>query len=181
MLESKRILSSLLGSRKIRSSLYWKNTCEKNVYFWKTILMTFFTCHKLFTYIKLHYETDNLTFFQFRSKQLQETGWIPQHIVARDECENILGVIPLYLKRFSNCYTVHMTCLYRILYTSPSSCNLISAVLFFFVLDLQPFIWWVCFWSFLGGRLLQIWFEILPKVTMLCTVHSSDRSENFNP
>lgn len=32
---------------------------------------------------------------------VKETGWIPQHIVARDECENILGVIPLYLKSHS--------------------------------------------------------------------------------
>lgn len=30
----------------------------------------------------------------------QETGWQPQHIVARDEHNNILGVVPLYLKRF---------------------------------------------------------------------------------
>lgn len=30
----------------------------------------------------------------------QETGWIPQHIVAKDEHDNILGVVPLYLKRF---------------------------------------------------------------------------------
>lgn len=31
----------------------------------------------------------------------QETGWIPRHIIAKDESESILGVVPLYLKRFS--------------------------------------------------------------------------------
>ncbi|KAL3814554.1 hypothetical protein ACJIZ3_015822 [Penstemon smallii] len=31
----------------------------------------------------------------------KETGWVPQHIVARDECNNVLGVIPLYLKSHS--------------------------------------------------------------------------------
>lgn len=30
----------------------------------------------------------------------QETGWIPQHMIARDEHKDILGVVPLYLKRF---------------------------------------------------------------------------------
>jgi uncharacterized protein len=30
---------------------------------------------------------------------MQETGWTPQHIVARDENGNVLGVVPLYLKR----------------------------------------------------------------------------------
>ncbi|KAK3037749.1 hypothetical protein RJ639_031120 [Escallonia herrerae] len=37
---------------------------------------------------------------------VKETGWIPRHIIARDECENILGVVPLYLKRFDICYAV---------------------------------------------------------------------------
>ncbi|KAJ3675494.1 hypothetical protein LUZ60_004536 [Juncus effusus] len=32
---------------------------------------------------------------------VKETGWIPQHIVARDQNENILGVVPLYLKSHS--------------------------------------------------------------------------------
>lgn len=31
----------------------------------------------------------------------QETGWLPQHVVAQDENKNILGVVPLYLKRFN--------------------------------------------------------------------------------
>ncbi|KAJ3696755.1 hypothetical protein LUZ61_000460 [Rhynchospora tenuis] len=31
----------------------------------------------------------------------KETGWIPQHIVARDENGSILGVVPLYLKSHS--------------------------------------------------------------------------------
>lgn len=30
----------------------------------------------------------------------QETGWVPQHIVARDDYDKVLGVVPLYLKRF---------------------------------------------------------------------------------
>lgn len=32
--------------------------------------------------------------------ELQEKGWSPQHLVARDESGGILGVVPLYLKRF---------------------------------------------------------------------------------
>lgn len=32
---------------------------------------------------------------------VKETGWQPQHIVARDEHNNILGVVPLYLKSHS--------------------------------------------------------------------------------
>ncbi|KAI5658155.1 hypothetical protein M9H77_26948 [Catharanthus roseus] len=32
---------------------------------------------------------------------VKETGWIPQHIVAKDEHDNILGVVPLYLKSHS--------------------------------------------------------------------------------
>ncbi|XP_057977601.1 uncharacterized protein LOC131164440 isoform X2 [Malania oleifera] len=32
---------------------------------------------------------------------VKETGWMPQHIIARDECQNILGVVPLYLKSHS--------------------------------------------------------------------------------
>ncbi|XP_078172576.1 acyl-CoA [Carex rostrata] len=31
----------------------------------------------------------------------KETGWVPQHIVARDEKGNVLGVVPLYLKSHS--------------------------------------------------------------------------------
>ncbi|XP_075511107.1 uncharacterized protein LOC142546981 [Primulina tabacum] len=31
---------------------------------------------------------------------VKETGWVPQHIIARNDRNNILGVIPLYLKRF---------------------------------------------------------------------------------
>ncbi|KAK9286561.1 hypothetical protein L1049_014960 [Liquidambar formosana] len=32
---------------------------------------------------------------------VKKTGWIPRHIVAQDECESILGVVPLYLKSHS--------------------------------------------------------------------------------
>ncbi|KAD3067398.1 hypothetical protein R6Q59_018536 [Mikania micrantha] len=32
---------------------------------------------------------------------VKETGWLPRHIVARDEDNSILGVIPLYLKSHS--------------------------------------------------------------------------------
>ncbi|XVF86153.1 hypothetical protein PTKIN_Ptkin18bG0017300 [Pterospermum kingtungense] len=32
---------------------------------------------------------------------VKETGWMPSHIVAKDESENILGVVPLYLKSHS--------------------------------------------------------------------------------
>lgn len=29
----------------------------------------------------------------------KEEGWLPQHLVARDASNEILGVVPLYLKR----------------------------------------------------------------------------------
>jgi predicted N-acyltransferase len=32
---------------------------------------------------------------------------MPRHIIAKDDSENILGVVPLYLKRFSTCYVAH--------------------------------------------------------------------------
>ncbi|KAK9928856.1 hypothetical protein M0R45_025975 [Rubus argutus] len=32
---------------------------------------------------------------------VKETGWIPSHIIAKDENENTLGVVPLYLKSHS--------------------------------------------------------------------------------
>ncbi|CAH2070356.1 unnamed protein product [Thlaspi arvense] len=32
---------------------------------------------------------------------IRETGWLPLHIVAKDESENVLGVSPLYLKSHS--------------------------------------------------------------------------------
>ncbi|KAH6814825.1 acyl-CoA [Perilla frutescens var. frutescens] len=32
---------------------------------------------------------------------VKETGWVPQHIVAQDDSDNVLGVIPLYLKSHS--------------------------------------------------------------------------------
>lgn len=38
----------------------------------------------------------------------QETGWMPRHIVAKDESENILGVVPLYLKRFIIYHSVQL-------------------------------------------------------------------------
>ncbi|XP_021891626.1 uncharacterized protein LOC110809945 isoform X3 [Carica papaya] len=33
---------------------------------------------------------------------VKETGWMPSHVVARDESKNVLGVVPLYLKSHSN-------------------------------------------------------------------------------
>ncbi|KZV47391.1 hypothetical protein F511_07805 [Dorcoceras hygrometricum] len=33
---------------------------------------------------------------------VKETGWVPQHIIAKDHSNNILGVIPLYLKSHSS-------------------------------------------------------------------------------
>lgn len=38
----------------------------------------------------------------------QETGWVPQHVIARDDSNNVLGVIPLYLKRFAYFQTVFL-------------------------------------------------------------------------
>lgn len=56
---------------------------------------------------------------------LQETGWMPRHIVAKDESENILCVVPLYLKRFSiysslflNLFTVDSRFVYYIFYAT---------------------------------------------------------------
>lgn len=36
----------------------------------------------------------------------QETGWSPRHIVAVDETGNVVGVVPLYLKRSTICSVV---------------------------------------------------------------------------
>ncbi|XP_058090038.1 uncharacterized protein LOC131236697 [Magnolia sinica] len=32
---------------------------------------------------------------------VKETGWVPRHLIAQDEYENIVGVVPLYLKSHS--------------------------------------------------------------------------------
>ncbi|KAL5555075.1 hypothetical protein UlMin_037311 [Ulmus minor] len=32
---------------------------------------------------------------------VKETGWMPRHIIAKDESDNVLGVVPLYLKSHS--------------------------------------------------------------------------------
>ncbi|KAI4367056.1 hypothetical protein MLD38_022837 [Melastoma candidum] len=32
---------------------------------------------------------------------VKETGWVPRHIVAKDEADNVIGVVPLYLKSHS--------------------------------------------------------------------------------
>ncbi|KAL4655039.1 uncharacterized protein LOC142622881 isoform X2 [Castanea sativa] len=32
---------------------------------------------------------------------VKETGWMPRHMIVKDECDNILGVVPLYLKSHS--------------------------------------------------------------------------------
>lgn len=39
--------------------------------------------------------------------KFQETGWTPRHIIAKDEGNVIVGVVPLYLKRFGICYIIH--------------------------------------------------------------------------
>lgn len=98
---------------------------------------------------------------------LQETGWIPQHIIARDEHENILGVVPLYLKRFAS-DILRFEHLYMFVISSPH-----------FYFALQPFFWGICFRSFMGKCLLQLWCKVLSKVPILCTIHSSNWSEDF--
>lgn len=122
----------------------------------------------------------------------QETGWTPCHIVAKDESENILCVVPLYLKRFSPnslfIYLFSTEPLFFILhflwltvekiYCFPSvaafpTCNLIF--------NLQSFLRRICFWSFLGWCLLQYWCKILPKTTILRAFYSSDWAKDFNP
>ncbi|KAL9251077.1 hypothetical protein AKJ16_DCAP04476 [Drosera capensis] len=30
----------------------------------------------------------------------EETGWLLRHIIGKDELDNIIGVVPLYLKRY---------------------------------------------------------------------------------
>ncbi|XP_051146757.1 uncharacterized protein LOC127262213 [Andrographis paniculata] len=32
---------------------------------------------------------------------VKNTGWVPQHVIARDDSNNVLGVVPLYLKSHS--------------------------------------------------------------------------------
>ncbi|XP_043687469.1 uncharacterized protein LOC122638661 isoform X4 [Telopea speciosissima] len=39
--------------------------------------------------------------FLGQTPPLLETGWLPRHIIAQDEFENIIGVVPLYLKSHS--------------------------------------------------------------------------------
>lgn len=98
----------------------------------------------------------------------QETGWMPSHVVAKDENENVLGVVPLYLKRLAS-----SALFARQIFGGESfSC---------FQFDLQPLLWWVCFRSWLGGCLLQLWVKILSEVPMLCTFHSSNWTKNFGP
>lgn len=62
--------------------------------------------------MSLQYRTD-IVFVQLHP--FQETGWIPSHIIAKDENENTLGVVPLYLKRFSICYALYMQALIYLL------------------------------------------------------------------
>lgn len=57
-----------------------------------------------------------VVFFTRLPYLLQETGWLPQHIVAQDENKNIIGVVPLYLKRF----TIH-NLIYLFIYFSLNS------------------------------------------------------------
>lgn len=52
----------------------------------------------------------------------QGTGWIPQHIIAEDESKNILGVVPLYLKRFRICQ-FYMWTLFLLLVKFSTPCN----------------------------------------------------------
>jgi hypothetical protein len=54
---------------------------------------------------------------------------MPRHIIAKDECENILGVVPLYLKRFSICYFVNI---------ASSFIMIIIIIIIFFFYDGKP-------------------------------------------
>lgn len=49
-----------------------------------------------------------ISLYMIASGFFQETGWLPRHIVAQDEYNNILGVIPLYLKRSFNIYKLRI-------------------------------------------------------------------------
>lgn len=99
----------------------------------------------------------------------QETGWIPRHIVAHDENNNVLGVVPLYLKRFLSWYHVPKSVALHVCHQLISFCS-----------TLQPFLWWICFWSFMGRCLLQLWRKVLSKITVLRAFHSSNWSEDLS-
>ncbi|XP_020253009.1 uncharacterized protein LOC109830220 isoform X2 [Asparagus officinalis] len=43
-----------------------------------------------------------LTSLEESGSAVKETGWLPQHVVAQDEYNNTIGVVPLYLKSHSN-------------------------------------------------------------------------------
>lgn len=67
----------------------------------------------------------------------QETGWVPQHIVAEDDSNNVLGVIPLYLKRFVNLLLIFIHCGKGKLHGFCNSClcNCASLLLHFMCVD----------------------------------------------
>ncbi|CAK7357195.1 unnamed protein product [Dovyalis caffra] len=44
---------------------------------------------------------DFLSSLEESGSAVKETGWMPSHIVAMDDSENVLGVVPLYLKSHS--------------------------------------------------------------------------------
>lgn len=115
----------------------------------------------------------------------QETGWTPCHIVAKDESENILCVVPLYLKRFSFysylfIFSREILYFYFTFFMLPVE-NICWFSTFNLIFNLQSFLWRICFWSFLGWCILQFWCKILPKATILCAFYSSDWSKDSNP
>jgi len=42
-----------------------------------------------------------LSALEHSASAVRETGWIPHHIVAKDQANNILAVVPLYLKTYA--------------------------------------------------------------------------------
>lgn len=114
----------------------------------------------------------------------QETGWVPQHIVAQDDSDNVLGVIPLYLKRLVYFYLYFIHCekenySYTHVTHTAKGClsNCLLSYMFcawvWFYPMLQPFLWWICLRPFMGRCLLQLWIKILSEIAMLCAFHSS--------
>lgn len=68
--------------------------------FWLFLLFCL-QCYSSLQYDQSKHPEDSTFILVLSVNCFQETGWTPCHIVVKDECENVLGVVPLYLKRFS--------------------------------------------------------------------------------
>jgi len=48
-----------------------------------------------------------LSALEHSASAVRETGWMPHHIVAKDQANNILAVVPLYLKTYALTFSFH--------------------------------------------------------------------------